>query len=82
MNVKLTLNLEKSTIEKAKSYAKNRNQSLSALVQDYFNFLSESSIIDEIEISQNVKEISGIIKLDKEFDLKKEYRKHIEEKYS
>lgn len=82
MNVKLTLNLEKSTIEKAKSYAKNRNQSLSSLVQDYFNFLSESSIIDEIEISQNVKEISGIIKLDKDFDLKKEYRKHIEEKYS
>ena len=82
MNVKLTLNLEKDTIEKAKSFAKARNQSLSSLVQNYFNFLSESSIINEIEVSQNIKELSGIIKLDKDFDIKKEYRKHIEEKYS
>ena len=82
MNVKLTLQLEKEIIEKAKSYAKKKNQSLSSLVQDYFNFLSESKPIKEIEISQNIKDISGVVNIDKHFNIKKEYKKHILEKYS
>lgn len=82
MNVKLTLNLEKDVIEKAKSYARLKNQSLSALVKNYFNFISESSKINEIEISQNIKELSGVIRLNDEYDHKKEYKKHLLEKYS
>ena len=82
MNVKLTLQLEKEIIEKAKSYAKKKNLSLSSLVQDYFNFLSESKPIEEIEISQNIKDISGVINIDKDSSIKKEYKKHIMEKYS
>ena len=72
MNAKLTLQLEKEIIEKAKSYAKNKNQSLSSLVQDYFNFLSEGKPEEDIEISRNIKEISGIIKLKKDFNMKKD----------
>lgn len=82
MNVKLTLSLDKDAIEKAKTYAKHKKQSLSALVQNYFNFLSESAQIDKLEISQNIKELSGVIKLKEDFDHKKEYKKHIHEKYS
>jgi hypothetical protein len=38
MNVKLTLNLNKDIIEQAKLYARDKNQSLSSLVQNYFIF--------------------------------------------
>ncbi len=81
MNVKLTLNLNKDIIERAKDYARNKNQSLSALVQNYFIFLSEQKKTEEFEISPNVKELSGIISLDDGFDLKKEYGTHILKKY-
>ena len=82
MNVKLTLNLNRDIIERAKLYARNKNQSLSSLVQNYFIFLAEKNQLDEIEISPNVKELSGIIQLDQDFDLKKEYGSYILEKYS
>ena len=82
MNVKLTLNLNRDIIERAKQYARNKNQSLSSLVQNYFIFLAEPNQLDEIEISPNVKELSGIIQLDQDFDLKKEYGSYILEKYS
>ncbi len=81
MNVKLTLTLDKEIIERAKRYAKNKNQSLSSLVQGYFNFLSERKRLNDIEISQNVKELSGIIKLKKDINISEEYKKHILEKY-
>ncbi|MBL7127617.1 MAG: hypothetical protein ISS16_01380 [Ignavibacteria bacterium] len=81
MNVKLTLKLSKEAIDKAKSYANNTNESLSSLVEKYFRLISSKMNTKDFEISQNVLELSGIIKLDKKFDLKKEYRKHIIEKY-
>ena len=82
MNAKLTLHLDKEIIEKTKTYAKNRNQNLSSLVQNYFNFLSENNPDEDIEISQTTKEVSGVIKLSKDFNMKKEYKKHILKKYS
>lgn len=81
MNVKLTLNLNKDVIERAKEYARDKNQSLSSLVQNYFLFLSEKQKVDDIEISPNVKELTGVIKLDPKFDIKEEYGSHIQEKY-
>ena len=67
MNVKLTLNLNKEIIERAKLYARDKNQSLSALVQNYFIFLAEDKQSEDIEISSNVKDISGIINLDSDY---------------
>lgn len=82
MNVKLTLQLEKDIIDKAKRYAKTKNQSLSSLVQNYFHFISENKKIEQIQVSQNVKDISGIIKLNENINVKDEHKKHILEKYS
>lgn len=82
MNVKLTLNLNKDIIEQAKLYAHDKNQSLSSLVQNYFLFLAEKNQVDEIEISPVVKELSGIIKLDNDFNLREEYGSYIMEKYT
>ena len=82
MNVKLTLNLNKDIIEQAKIYAREKNQSLSSLVQNYFIFLAEKNQIDDIEISSIVKELSGIINLDTDLDLKSEYGSYVQEKYT
>lgn len=81
MNVKLTLNLNEDIIEQAKRYARDTNQSLSALVQNYFIFLLEKNQVNKVEISPIVKELSGIIHLEKNFDLKEEYGSYIMEKY-
>lgn len=83
MNTKLTLNIEKDLIVVAKKYAQESHQSLSALVQNYFKHLtSDSKIQDNIDISPTVKNLSGIISLDNDYDYKQDYGKHIIEKYS
>lgn len=81
MTTKLTLKLSKRTIERAKRYASKNKQSLSLLVENYFNILSDKNAVPEIELSPNVIELSGIIKLGNDIDIKKEYGKHLVEKY-
>ena len=82
MNTKLTLKLNKKAIDSAKKYAKRNKQSLSVMVEKYFNLISDKESIKEIEISPNVLELSGIIKLPENINLKEVYRNHIETKYS
>ncbi|MHB8132451.1 MAG: DUF6364 family protein [Mobilitalea sp.] len=82
MNTKLTLKLNKKTIDRAKKYAQRNKQSLSVMVEKYFNLISDKESITEIEISPNVLELSGIIKLPEHINMKEVYRNHIEGKYS
>ncbi|MBU0710450.1 hypothetical protein KKC74_08340 [bacterium] len=83
MNTKLTLNIEKDLIEIAKKYAQESRQSLSSLVQNYFKHLtSDTKIQDNIDISPTVKNLSGIISLNNDYDYKEDYKKHINEEYS
>ncbi len=83
MNTKLTLNIEKDLIEIAKKYAQESRQSLSSLVQNYFKYLTgDNKILYNIDISPTVKTLSGIISLNNDYDYKKEYQKHIIDKYS
>lgn len=82
MNVKLTLNIDQDLVDQAKMYARKKNESLSSLVQNYFKFLSEKNHLEDMEISPNVKALTGIIQLEKNFDLKNEYGAYILEKYS
>lgn len=82
MNSKLTLKLNKYSIECAKRYAKNHRRSLSAMVENYFNILSEKENEGKIEISPNVLELSGIIKFSEDVNIKEMYGQHLEKKYS
>ncbi len=82
MNTKLTLKLNKRAIDRAKKYAQKNKQSLSVMVEKYFNLISDQESITEMEISPNVRELSGVINLSDKISLKEEYRRHIEEKYS
>ena len=82
MNTKLTLKLNKRSIERAKRYAKRNKQSLSGIVENYFEIISDKELENEIEISPNVLELSGIIKLSEDIDIKELYGEHLVEKFS
>lgn len=82
MNVKLTLKLNKKAIERAKKYAQKNKKSLSVMVEKYFNLISDRDSTAEIEISPNVRDLSGIFKFSENINIKDAYRKHIEEKYT
>lgn len=79
MDSKLTLKLDTSVIEQAKNYAKNKNTSLSKLIESYLGKLADTN--DLSEVTPLVKSLSGVIDLPKNFNHKKEYKKHIVHKY-
>jgi hypothetical protein len=81
MDTKLTLKLDKTHIERAKEYAAKHKTSLSSLVEKYFAFLAESDSGSDIEITPTVKRLSGVLKLESDFDLKDEKRNRLLEKY-
>jgi hypothetical protein len=67
MDTKLTLTLEKEVIEKAKIYARERNRSLSDLVENYFIALTREGQFGEFEISETVQSLRGSLKVKPEF---------------
>ncbi len=80
MDTKLTLNLDKNVIEKAKVYAKSQKISLSRLIESYLaSLISQKS--KDIDISPLVESLSGVIELDKDFDYKQKYTDYLIEKY-
>ena len=81
MEAKLTLKLDKSVIDKAKEFAKNKNISLSRMVERYFKAVVDKKPGKEKKYSPLVEELSGIIRLDKDFDFKDEYTGYLIEKY-
>lgn len=77
MNKKLTLNVEESLIDFAKTYSKESNQSISNIFEKYLIRLQNQA--KEIKVSDDAKELYGII--DKtELPDKKEMRKEFYEK--
>ncbi len=80
MDTKLTLNLDKSVIERAKVYAKSHKISLSRLIESYLASLT-TKMSTEIEITPLVESLNGVIKLDEDFDYKESYTGYLMEKY-
>ena len=82
MNTKLTLTIEQEVIEVAKKYAKEKGQSLSELVENYFKLLTKDRrTIKPNKLSPRVKRLRGIIKVDKDFDYKKVLTEELSKKY-
>lgn len=69
MTTKLTLTVEESTIKKAKSYAKNTGRSLSELIGNYLETLTEDNQ-NKNQLSPKLKKIVGSVKLPMDFDEK------------
>lgn len=82
MDNKLTLKLDNQVIEKAKLYAKNKNTSLSKLVESYLLFITTINKAEKEEISPLVKSLSGVFDAPKLTDFNDAYKKHLGKKYS
>ena len=81
MNTKLTLTIEQTVIEKAKKYAKDKERSLSNLIENYLKALTKESDSNEIELTPIVKSLKGSFTAPKNFDYKKELNSRLSEKY-
>jgi hypothetical protein len=81
MNTKLTLTIEQTVIEKAKKYAKDKERSLSNLIENYLKALTTESNQKEIELTPIVKSLKGSFNAPKNFDYKKELTNRLSEKY-
>ena len=79
MTTKLTLTVEKSIIERAKSYAKNTGRSLSELIENYLETITRDS--NETELSPKLKKIVGVVNLPQDFDEETELRLAMEKKH-
>ncbi len=80
MDKKLTLSLDKSIIESAKNYAKSNNISLSKLIESYLTTLTKQKR-SSTEITPLVESLSGVIDLDKDFDVEDAYTDYLIKKY-
>ena len=82
MNTKLTLTLEKDVIETAKAFAKEKGQSLSELVENYFKLLTKNSPkSNQIQLSPKVSALKGILKVPSDFDYKEVLEQEIIKKH-
>ena len=80
MTTKLTLTVEKTVIEKAKSYARRTGRSLSDLIEKYLESITSDEKSDT-KLSPKLKKIVGAVKLPKNFDEEKELRGYFEKKH-
>lgn len=81
MEAKLTLKLNENSIKKAKDYVSKLGTSLSSLVENFFDGLTVNQENQEFQYSPLVKELSGIIQLDEDFDYKSDYISYLDKKY-
>jgi hypothetical protein len=73
MDTKLTLRLDKATAERAKEYAKKNKISLSKIIESYLDAMTKGESAKN-KITPLVKSLSGVIKLNKDVDVKKDYK--------
>ncbi len=71
MQTKLTLSIDKVTIEKAKAYAKATQRSLSEIVESYLDKITSPAKEDT---DDELEEIVGVITVPKDFDEKSAIR--------
>lgn len=81
MNTKLTLTMEQAVIEKAKKYAKDRERSLSNLIENYLKALTKEDNSNEIQLTPIVKSLKGSFTAPTDFDYKKELTNRLSKKY-
>ena len=79
MTTKLTLTVEKSIIDRAKVYAKHTGRSLSEIIQNYLESITNEH--SEEKLSPKLKKIVGAVKLPKNFNEDKELRNYLEKKH-
>lgn len=82
MNTKLTLTIEREIIERAKKYARDKNRSLSDIIENYLKILTDKEKQNKDQkLNPVVESLKGSFKMPKNMDYKKELGNRVEEKY-
>ena len=81
MNTKLTLTIEQTIIEKAKTYAKGKGRSLSDIIENYLKAITKDHQESKTKPTPIVKSLKGAFKVPEDFDYKKELTKGLTDKY-
>lgn len=82
MNTKLTLTIEKEVIEIAKEYAKEKGQSLSELVENYFKMITVNRRkVNPKQLSPKVQKLRGILETNGNIDYKQILTEELSKKY-
>ena len=81
MSTKLTLTIDESILERAKKYAKSKENSLSNIIANYLKILVKENTSTEIELTPIVKSLKGSFTSNADFDYKKELTKRLSDKY-
>ena len=81
MNTKLTLTIDDSIIERAKKYAKNKDKSLSSIIENYLKVLVKEQSEKKIELTPIVKSLKSTFHTNEDVDYKTALAKKLSEKY-
>ena len=79
MTTKLTLTIEKTIIERAKSYAKKTGRSLSELIENYLENITEENTSSDM--SPRLRKLVGSVQFPACFDDEQELRSAVEKKH-
>lgn len=81
MDSKLTLKLNQEIIERAKLYASEKKLSLSRLIENYLDSLTNDQKKNELHISPFVKSLTSGVKIPADYDYKKDRADYLAEKH-
>lgn len=82
MITKLTLTIEQELIRKAKEYAKQKNRSLSDIIENYLKIITQEEKKEPLTyLTPITKSLKGSFKMPEDFDYKKELANRREQKY-
>ena len=79
MTTKLTLTVEKAIVQRAKSYAKKTGRSLSQLIENYLEKVTQES--ENPELSPRLKKLVGSVNLPADLNEEAELRSALEKKH-
>jgi antitoxin component of RelBE/YafQ-DinJ toxin-antitoxin module len=80
MDSKLTVRIDKTVIERARTYARIHNVSLSSMIETYLRSVTQQKS-KEIEITAFVECLIAVTNVDTECEIKKDYCDYLTEKY-
>ena len=81
VNTKLTLKLNKNVIQKAKVFARNNNVSLSAMVEHFFDSITQKKTVKDLTLTPTVKALSGSLQPKKKVTPEDARDQYLIEKY-
>lgn len=83
MTTKLTLSLEKDVINQAKKFAREKNKSLSRIIEEYLVELTAKRTLksEEKQLPPISRELAGSVNIKGSMDLGKEIAEYLNRKY-